>query len=115
MLLAEAKLSTQFMHDCYFITVCPHPYSGLRRSFISQLHKASPRFIIEVQTNKPWVSGIHSTREFPELREFLDDYYTVAYEGDGYLIYERMNDTQLQDAHQGTAPDGNSTVLHSPW
>ena len=95
MLLAEAKLATQFMCDYHFYHHVSSPFiQGLRRSFISQLRKASPRFIIEVLTNKPWVSGIDTTSKFPELRQFLDDYYTVAYEGDGYLIYERMNDTQ---------------------
>jgi len=99
MLLAEAKLATQFMYDYQFYHHVSSPYvQGLRQSFISQLRKALPRFIIDVQEEKPWVSGIDSTREFPELREFLDDYYTVVYEGDGYLIYERINDRQSQDA-----------------
>jgi hypothetical protein len=113
MLLAEAKLATQFMGDYQFYHHVSSPFvQRLRQSFISQLRKASPRFIIEVLTNKPWVSGIDTTHEFPELRQFLDDYYTVVYQGDGYLIYERINDTQSQDAQQGAAPDGNSAALH---
>jgi hypothetical protein len=107
MLLAETKLATQFMFDYQFYHHVSLPYvQELRQSFISQLHKASPRFIIDVQTDKPWVSGIDSTREFPKLREFLDDYYTVAYKGNGYLIYERINDTHWQDAIQGAILDG---------
>ncbi len=105
MLLAEAKLSTQFMYDFHFYHHVSSPFiQELRQSFISQLRKTSPRFIIEVHTNKQWVSGIDSTREFPELRKFLDDYYAMAYEGDGYLIYERVNDTQSQDTQPGASP-----------
>ena len=97
MLLAKARLSTKFIYDYYFYHNVSSPYvQELRRSFISQLRKSPPRFIIDVITGKPWVSGIDSTREFPELRKFMDDYYTVAYKGDGYFIYERVNDKQLQ-------------------
>ncbi len=96
MLLAEAKLATQFMFDyTFYIHVSSPVVLGLRQSFMSQLREASPRFIIEVVAEyKPWVSGIDTTREFDALHHFLDDYYTVAYEGDGYLIHERMSNVQ---------------------
>ncbi len=94
MLLAEAKLSTKFMCDYQFYHNVSSPYiQELRREFISQLRTAPPRFIIEVNTHKPWVSGIDTTRKFPELREFLNDYYSVVYTGDDYLIYERTSAT----------------------
>lgn len=116
MLLAEAKLATQFMADYVFYLHVSSPcVQGLRQAFMGQLRKASPRFIIEVLTNKPWVSGIDTTREFPELRQFLDDSYTVAYQGDGYLIHERMNDTPSQAAQPGAAPDGNSAAFACRW
>ncbi len=112
MLLAEAKLATRFMYDYHFYHHISSPFiQGLRKSFISQLRKAPPRFIIAVLASKPhvspWVSGIDSTREFPELRQFLADYYTVAFEGDGYLIYERMTDTQPKNAQQVAPADAD--------
>ena len=105
MLLAKAKLATQFMYDYHFYHHVSSPViQGLRQSFISQLRKASPRFIIEVMMDKPWVWGIDTTREFPELRKFLDNCYTVAKTTDGYLIYERKNNTPA--SHNDTFYDG---------
>ncbi len=99
MLLAKANLSTKFIYDGQFYHDVSSPYiQELRREFISQLVTVPPRFIIEVQTHKPWVSGIDTTREFPELHEFVSKNYSVVYEGDGYLVYERTSDTQPQDA-----------------
>jgi 4-amino-4-deoxy-L-arabinose transferase-like glycosyltransferase len=116
MLLAEAQLATPFMADYVFYHhVSSACVQGLRQTFMSQLRTASPRFIIEVLTNKPWVSGIDTTREFPELRQFLDDDYAVAYEGDGYLIHERMNAAPSQEARPGAAPEGNSAALACRW
>ncbi len=94
MLLAEAKLPTKFMYDVQFYHHVSSPYTQeLRKEFISQLSAQPPRFIIEIQTYKYWVSGIDTTREFPELHKFLNENYLVANEGDGYLIYERTNIT----------------------
>ena len=90
MLLSEAKLATRFMYDYHFYHHVSTAYTQkLRASFIDQLRSAAPRFIIEIHTDKPWVSGVDSTREFPELGTFLDDHYEVAFRGDGYCIYER--------------------------
>jgi hypothetical protein len=99
MLLAETKLATQFPGDYPFYHNVSLPFiQGLRQSFISQLRKASPRFIIKVKTMKPWFSGIDTTRKFPALHQFLHDYYTVVHKGDGYFIYERKNDARLPDS-----------------
>lgn len=95
MLLADAKLATRFIYDVQFYHHVSSPYvQWLRASFIDQLRKASPRFVIEVYQFKPWVRGIDTTRSFPELREFLGADYTVAFEGKGYRIYERMTGAQ---------------------
>jgi hypothetical protein len=92
MLLAQAKLSTTFMYDYHFYHNVSSPYiQGLRSEFIRQLFRTPPRFIIEVQTDKPWVSGIDTTRAFPELHAFMNRYYAVACEGKGYVIYERTS------------------------
>ncbi|MCD4654829.1 hypothetical protein K8T06_12955, partial [bacterium] len=97
MLLAEARLATHFIHDYHFYHNISSPIiQKLRRSFISQLHETSPRFIIEVHTRTLWVSGIDSTREFPELRKFLRDSYKVVHKGKGYFIYERKNGLLLK-------------------
>ena len=40
---------------------------------MNDLQTASPRFIIEVTAiDKPWISGADTSREFPELRAFLE-------------------------------------------
>ena len=100
MLLAEAKLATRFIYDCHFYHHISSTYTQkLRESFIEQLHETTPRFIIEISTRKPWVSGIDTTREFPKLKDFLDDYYKIAFKGDGYLIYEQENHTHSIGTH----------------
>jgi hypothetical protein len=70
-------------------TVQPLDWTG---GSISQLRKTSPRFIIGVITDTPWVWGIDITREFPDVSKFLDNCYSVAKVAGGYLIYERKND-----------------------
>lgn len=93
MLLAKADLATHFMYDYHFYHNVSLPYiQGLRRTFISQLHETNPRFIIDVDTNKPWVSGQDTTREFPELQQFIYQCYTVAFQANGYRIYQRYPD-----------------------
>ena len=94
MLLAEARLATSFLTDYNFYHHVSSPIvQELRQSFIEQLHKASPRFIIDVFTaDKPF--GKDTTREFPELRQFINDHYTAAYIGEGYRIYQRMDEVQ---------------------
>ena len=97
MLIAEAELATRFMYDYHFYHHISSPYiQSLRGIFIEQLNKAYPRFIIEIQTGKPWVSGIDTTREFPELRKFLEDNYEVVHSGDDYLIYETKSDINAE-------------------
>ncbi len=90
MLIAEAKLATRFMYDYHFYHDVSNPYiQGLRETFIKELETAQPRYIIQVIENKPWVSGVDTTREFPELEELLTENYSLAFEGDGYIILEK--------------------------
>ncbi len=110
MLLSEAKLATRFMYDYHFYHHVSSAYTlRLRESFMGQLHEAAPRFIIEVHEDKPWVSGVDTTREFPELRMFLEGYYEVVYRGDGYHIYEQKADAR-SEAGQQVAPAGRSCL-----
>ena len=90
MLLAEAKLATRFPYGANFYHHISSPIiQGMRESFINQLRKAPPRFIIEDERHDQWYSGIDSTHEFLELSEIVDNEYTVAYEGDGYVVHTR--------------------------
>ena len=92
MLLAEAKLATPFMYDNPFYHHVSSAFTQkIRQSFMMQLRKASPRFIIVVLTNRAWVSGVDTTHEFSELGEFINNNYVVSYEGKGYRIYERAS------------------------
>jgi hypothetical protein len=90
MLKAGADLATSFYDDFHFYHHVSDPYiQGLRRRFISELQAAPPRFIIEIDSDKPWVWGPGTTREFPELQRFLLASYRPAFEGEGYVILER--------------------------
>lgn len=90
MLLAEARLATRFLYGYHFYHHVSSPVvQSLRDSFIGQLRASPPRFVIEVYEDKPWVSGIDAAHEFPEWERFLRAHYAPAFEGDGYVIYER--------------------------
>jgi hypothetical protein len=93
MLIAKAQLATTFLYDYHFYH---HTHlffiQQLRSKFIHQLQTTKPRFIIAILTNKPWVFGVKSTSEFPELQHLLDNNYFITKTGDGYLIYERNAD-----------------------
>jgi len=91
MLETHARIATPYIFDFYFYHHVSNPYiQGLRADFMSDLKTASPRFIIEVSSiDKPWITGPDTTREFPELREFLKKNYSVTIHKDDYVIYER--------------------------
>lgn len=99
MMLADARLATRYMYDYHFYHHVSEPYiQELRRSFMEQLRAAAPRFLIEVETNKPWVSGPDTTRDFAELRQHINEFYASVFEGNGYRIYERnRNERQSAD------------------
>jgi hypothetical protein len=91
MLETRAPIATPYVFDFYFYHHVSSPYiQSLRADFMTQLQTAQPRFIIEVTAiDKPWVSGEDTSREFPELRAFLDERYSVTMEREDYIIYER--------------------------
>ncbi|MDO9302355.1 MAG: hypothetical protein Q7T89_13285 [Anaerolineales bacterium] len=90
MLETRARIATPYIFDFYFYHHVSHPYiQGLRADFMNDLQIASPRFIIEVTAiDKPWITGEDTSREFPELRAFLDEKYSVTIHKDDYVIYE---------------------------
>ena len=90
MLETRTSIATPYVFDFYFYHHVSDPYiQSLRVDFVHQLQSSSPRYIIEVTSiDKPWVSGENTTREFPELRAFLNEYYSVTIQKDDYNIYE---------------------------
>ncbi|MBM4425751.1 MAG: hypothetical protein FJ031_00790 [Chloroflexi bacterium] len=91
MLETRAPIATSYVFDFYFYHHVSETYiQSLRADFMNQLQGAEPRFIIEVVAiDKPWVSGEGTSREFPALRAFLDERYSVTMEREDYIIYER--------------------------
>ena len=90
MLETRTSIATPYVFDFYFYHHVSDPYiQSLRVDFVHQLQSSSPRYIIEVTSiDKPWGSGENTTREFPELRAFLNEYYSVTIQKDDYNIYE---------------------------
>lgn len=91
MLISRARLATPFVFDFYFYHHVSQPYiQQLRARFLEALQAHPPRFILEViSQDKPWVSGLDTTREFPALREFIRENYRLVQQKEDYLIYER--------------------------
>ncbi len=90
MLETRAPIATPYVFDFYFYHHVSNPYiQSLRVDFVHQLQSASPRYIVEITAiDKPWVSGEDTTRDFPELRAFLNEYYSVTMDRNDYIIYE---------------------------
>ncbi|MBX3004671.1 MAG: glycosyltransferase family 39 protein [Anaerolineales bacterium] len=89
MLLAQARLATPVVYDVIFYQHISSPYvQSWRQRFMQALQAAPPRFIIEIETNKPWVSGPDTTRQFPALQAFIAAEYSIALQGDGYAVWE---------------------------
>lgn len=91
MLETRAPIATSYVFDFYFYHHVSDPYiQSLRSDFMIQLQESKSRFIIEVTAiDKPWVTGEDTSRDFPELRAFLNEYYSVTMEKEDYIIYER--------------------------
>ncbi len=90
MLETRTPIATPYVFDFYFYHHVSNPYiQSLRVDFMNQLQTASPRYIVEVTAiDKPWVSGEDTTRDFPELRAFLNENYSVTMDRNDYIIYE---------------------------
>ena len=91
MLESRAHIATPYIFDFYFYHHVSDPYiQSLRTDFMNDLQIASPRFIVEVTAiDKPWITGADTSREFPELRAFLNEKYSVTIRKDDYVIYEK--------------------------
>jgi len=93
MLETRARIATPYVFDFYFYHHVSTPYiKSLREDFMNKMKVEQPRFVIEVTAvDKPWISGEDTSREFPELRTFLNDNYSVTIQKDDYVIYEIAN------------------------
>jgi hypothetical protein len=90
MLIARARLATPFVYDFHFYHHVSTPYvQELRRRFMARLEAAPPRFVIRIETRKPWVQGEDTTRDFSALQHFLAARYAVGLAGDGYDVLVR--------------------------
>jgi hypothetical protein len=91
MLIARVKIATPFIYDEYFYHDVNAPYiQQLRQRFMADLQRALPRFVVEVYDDGPYAepTGPNTSRDFPELRAFLAENYSIVKEGQGYRIYE---------------------------
>lgn len=90
MLIAKAPIATPVVYDVIFYQNISSPYiQSWRQRFMGLLEAAPPQFIIQIETNKPWITGEDTTREFPALHAFMEAGYTIALAGDGYNVWER--------------------------
>jgi hypothetical protein len=91
MLIARVKIATPFIYDEYFYHDLNLPYvQKLRARFIDDLKDSMPRFVVEVYDDGPYSepTGPNTSRDFPELRAFLAENYSIVQEGQGYRLYE---------------------------
>ena len=87
MLRSRARLATPFVYDFHFYHHVSSPYiQQLRARFVTALYHARPTYVIRVLSRKPWVQGVDTSRDFPELDYFLSLHYRLALSGDGYQI-----------------------------
>jgi hypothetical protein len=72
MLLARAPIATRFVHEYRFFHDVSNPViQSLRSEFISEMNRVQPRFVIDVQAARPYVSGPDTTQQFAELDALL--------------------------------------------
>lgn len=93
LLLAEAPLATRYMYDYHFYHhVSSAQNQKLRADFLRRLESSRPRFVIEVPGDeKPWVTGVDTSRSFEPLHVWLDRHYRVRLQRSAYVIFERAN------------------------
>jgi hypothetical protein len=90
MLIAQAKPATRFLYDFHFYHHISNPeIRNIREEFLGQLIQSKPRIIIQFNQDRPWVTGPDTSRDFPELDEFLNTNYVIDKEKDGYCLWQR--------------------------
>jgi len=98
MLLAEARLATPFVYDFHFYHHVSVDYiQDMRKRFLGELGASPPRYIIQVETMRPWISGEDTERRFRALDELVASNYTEAHAGFGYRVYERSQSRRVDE------------------
>ena len=90
MLEARVPPTSRYLYDFYFYHHVSNPeIQFIRKDLINQLVISRPKVIIQYYDGRPWVSGKDTTREFPELQQFLTDNYYVDKDKNGYRLWMR--------------------------
>ncbi len=90
MLVSGAKPATRYLYDFHFYHHISTPtIQHLRIDFLSQLARAKPKVVIQFYDGRPWVNGMDTTRTFSELDSFLEQYYYVDKDRNGYRLWMR--------------------------
>lgn len=91
MLIARAKPATRFLGDYVFYSHVNRPYiQRLRREFIAELSDAKPAFIVDVlgASSHRWPKGANTSRQFPELQDYIVRNYDVVLQRETYRILQ---------------------------
>ncbi len=95
MRISKAVVATPYIFDFQFYHHVSTPYiQQLRKHFLTELEQEMPTFIIDVYKageGIPEISGVDTTDQFPELREFIEQHYRKDYAGDGFDIFRRKD------------------------
>jgi len=91
MLISKAVVATPYITDFQFYHHVSNPYiKNLRKDFIRRLKQEMPTIIIDVHIDnsiKRRMSGLDTTYQFPELKEFIKQHYKKDYTGDDFDIF----------------------------
>ena len=90
MLAAKVRPATRLQSPPFL----PHHISDpeiqhLRVDLMTQLARVKPKIIIQFFDNCRWSSELHTTREFPELEQFINENYSLDKEKNGYRLWMR--------------------------
>lgn len=90
MFIVKATPASRYLYDFYFYHHISNPeIQFMRQDFIKQISISKPKVIIQYYDGRPWVSGLDTTREFPELQQFLIANYYVDKDKNGYRLWMR--------------------------
>jgi len=90
MLAAKARPATRYLYDFHFYHHISSPeIQHLRQDLIANLNQSKPKVLIQFIDDRPWVNGPDTSREFPELQQFINDNYSLDKEKNGYRLWLR--------------------------
>lgn len=87
---AHSRLATPFVYDFHFHHHVSTEYvQSLRARFLAAFEATRPRFVIAIETRKPWPIGPDTSHDWNELDLVLRRDYQLAAYGEGYRILVR--------------------------